>query len=476
MIGIRSWGAYIPRLRLQLAAIGASGRKAPRSSGERSTVSYDEDCITMGVAAGVHCLEGIDRHHVDGLLFASTSHDYREKQGAAVIAKALDLPRATATADLGGSLRSGTIALRAAADSVRAGSARNVLVIASDCRTAAPRSPQERSFGDAAAAFLISSDDVTARIDAFHSVTDEMIDVWRTERDPWVKSWEDRFVVEHGYMRSTLEACRGLLAPGEGPTQFDRFALAGPDARSHAAVCRALQLDAETRVTAPRFGEVGNSGAAFAPLLLVAALEEAQPGERLLVANYGDGADAVALTVSDSASTGPARRGVRWHLERRSVLDDYDKFLSFRNLQVSAADRRGGVGVSATVHFRERDQDISFYGHKCRRCSQEQFPFQRVCFACFHRDDFDAVRLSDRRGKVLAYTFDNFAGSPDSPLIVATVEIDGGARAYLQMTDARPEEVALDQRVEFTFRKIHEYGGTPNYFWKCTPVRQGAET
>jgi len=25
--------------------------------------------------------------------------------------------------------------------------------------------------------------------------------------------------------------------------------------------------------------------------------------------------------------------------------------------------------------------------------------------------------------------------------------------------------------VEFTFRKIHEYGGTPNYFWKCTPVR-----
>jgi hypothetical protein len=25
--------------------------------------------------------------------------------------------------------------------------------------------------------------------------------------------------------------------------------------------------------------------------------------------------------------------------------------------------------------------------------------------------------------------------------------------------------------VELTFRKIHEAGGSPNYFWKSTPVR-----
>jgi len=51
------------------------------------------------------------------------------------------------------------------------------------------------------------------------------------------------------------------------------------------------------------------------------------------------------------------------------------------------------------------------------------------------------------------------------------VEAEGGARVYLQMTDASPKEAKLDLPVEFTFRKIHEYGGTPNYFWKCTPVR-----
>ncbi len=50
-------------------------------------------------------------------------------------------------------------------------------------------------------------------------------------------------------------------------------------------------------------------------------------------------------------------------------------------------------------------------------------------------------------------------------------QTEGGCRVQLQMTDADPKEVKLDLPVEFAFRKIHEAGGTPNYFWKCTPVR-----
>ena len=100
------------------------------------------------MAAATDCLRGIDRNSIGGVLFASTSYSYKEKQAASVIAKALDLPREVRTADLGDSLRAGTTALRAAVDSVKAGSAKNVLVVASDSRMAAPRSPQERNFGD----------------------------------------------------------------------------------------------------------------------------------------------------------------------------------------------------------------------------------------------------------------------------------------------------------------------------------------
>jgi len=89
---------------------------------------------------------------------------------------------------------------------------------------------------------------------------------------------------------------------------------------------------------------------------------------------------------------------------------------------------------------------------------------------CHAKDEFDGVRLSDRLGTVKSFTFDNFAGSPTPPLVAGIVDVDG-ARLYLQMTDVEPKEVKLGMPVELTFRKIHEAGGTPNYFWKSTPLR-----
>jgi hydroxymethylglutaryl-CoA synthase len=472
MVGIAAYGVHVPMLRLQLAAIAGRGRKAGSGGGERAVANFDEDSVTMGVAAAANCLEGHDRSSIDALLFASTSYPYKQKQAASVVAKALDLRRDVLAADVGDSTRAGTIALRTALDTIRAGSARRVLVVASDCRVAAPRSAQEKAFGDGAAAFLVADSDVAATVEEQHSVTDAMIDVWRMDTDPFVRQWEDRFVVEHGYARNMVEAISALLQKsGRTARDVSKAVLYSPDARAVAAVAKGIGLDAKTQVQDLLFGRLGNAGAAFVPMLLVAALEAAPPGSRLLVANYGDGADAFLLGVTENVTRLRTTRGMSWGLERRSALEDYDAYLSFRNLQPSASDRRSGTGVSATVHYRDRDEDISFRGHRCRRCGTMQFPFQRVCFQCFAKDDFDQVRLSDRHGKILSFTFDYFADSPTPPLIVTTTEVDGGARVYLQMTDAAAKEVKLDLPVEFTFRKIHEYGGTPNYFWKCTPVR-----
>src|SRR3990172_13031204 len=124
MVGIISYGAYVPMFRLPFAAIGAGSRKAGGGSGERAVANFDEDSVTMAVAAATNCLEGIDRATVDGVLFASTSYVYKEKQAASLVAKALDLRRDVVTADFADSLRAGTTALRAAVDSVKAGSAR----------------------------------------------------------------------------------------------------------------------------------------------------------------------------------------------------------------------------------------------------------------------------------------------------------------------------------------------------------------
>lgn len=122
MTGIVSYGAYVPPTRLGFDVIAGRPAKPGEPRPERAVAWADEDAITMAVAAGANALRGFDRAGVDALLFASTSHPFREKQSAALVAKALGLRRDVATADVAGSLRAGTGALRAACGAVFTGS------------------------------------------------------------------------------------------------------------------------------------------------------------------------------------------------------------------------------------------------------------------------------------------------------------------------------------------------------------------
>jgi 3-hydroxy-3-methylglutaryl CoA synthase/uncharacterized OB-fold protein len=429
----------------------------------------DEDAITLAVAAGRNCLRGIDPQQVDGLVFASTTHPFQEKQAAALIARALDLRRDAHSTDLGGSLRAGTTALRTAWDAVEAGSSRTVLVIASDCRMAAPGSALEANLGDGAAAFLIGNQNVIARIEETHAISDEIVDVWRRTGDPFSHSWEDRFVIQEGYAPRTQEAVEGLLEKlGRSRSDYARYVLYAPDKRSHTGLTRALGVQAD-QVQDPLFGRLGNTGAAFAPMQLVAALEEAAGGDRILVASYGDGAEAISLEVTEQTRKTEPPRGISWHLARRRPVPSYQHYLESRGLTPHEWPGSDGPGLSATVHFRERDDDISFRGQACRKCDSIQFPAQRVCETCFARDEFDPIRLADRVGRVVTYTLDFFFPTPDPPTVVSVVDIDG-ARVHIQVADCPPEDIEIGMELEFSFRRIHEAGGRPNYFWKGVPL------
>src|SRR5262245_2992291 len=241
MPGIVSYGAYVPPTRLGFAVL--AGRPPTEGGSERAVAWNDEDAVTMAGAAGRNALAGFERAGVDALFFASTTYAFAEKQGAALVAKALDPRRETRTSDFSGSLRAGTDALFAAFDAVAAGSARRVLVIASDCRLGAPGSAQEQAFGDGAAAFLIGGSDTVADLVGAHAFADELVDLWRTEGEPFVHAWEERFVVQEGYLPGITEAVRGLAERlGVEPGDFTKAALYAPDARSHASAAAALKL------------------------------------------------------------------------------------------------------------------------------------------------------------------------------------------------------------------------------------------
>jgi 3-hydroxy-3-methylglutaryl CoA synthase/uncharacterized OB-fold protein len=471
MTGIVAAGAYVPRTRLPLALI--QGRK-PKDDGPEKAVAYgDEDAVTMAVAAALDALTGFPRERVDALYFASTSYELREKQGAALVAKALDLRPDVLTSDFAGSLRAGTAALEAALHAVKAGGVRTALVVASDCRMGAPRGALEAKLGDGAAAFLVGEDGVIARFEGSAACADELQDQWRTQGERFTHSWEDRFVVEEGVVPNLVAVLRALFEKlGRKGADFARAAVYAHDARSHAGIAKQVGISREALVD-PLIGKLGNTGAAYAPMLLVAALEQARPGERIVCAGYGDGAHALAFETTEALEKQGPRLGVAGHLARRRALGSYDSYLRGRQLDPKEWESGADLGLSATIRFRDRDADISFVGARCVQCGQIHLPRPRVCIRCRAKDQFQPARLSDKRGRVLSYTFDYFFPAAEPPTIVVMTEVEG-CRVQVQLANAQPDEIRLDMPVEYVFRKIHDAGGKANYFWKASPLAGGA--
>ena len=472
MAGIIAYGAYVPRFRLGAETAGWPG------SQERAVANFDEDSVTMAVAAGLDCLRGRDRQAVDALFFASSTVPYAEKQGAAIISAALDLRRDIFAADVTDVLRAGTTALRSALDAVAAGSARQALVVVADSRQGAPRSETERNSGDGAAAFLVGQDDIVAEFIGSYTLTENMLDNWRSSGDPFVRSWEDRFATEEGLERIVPEALEGFLAKLQlAIDDIARVALYAPDARRHARLVRRLGLRPE-QAQDPLFGRLGNTGAAFPLMLLSAALDEAKPGETLLSVSYGDGSDVLAFRTTDiEIQRKQGSGGMSEYMESRSVLKSYETYARWRDVWLTddAARRPAPSSPSVSAMWREGNKNLRLYAGRCNACSYVQYPPQRVCVNCQARDDSVPVRLSDRPGEIFTYSMDYIAGAVDTPLVVSVVDFQGGGRIICMMTDRELDEVRVGMPVEMSFRKLRVVNGIHNYYWKAVPRRLGVE-
>lgn len=469
MAGITSFGAYVPLWRLKRDSISRGGK------GEKSVARFDEDSLTMAVSASINALGEIDRGTVDGLFFASTTFPYKERQGAGIVAAASDLRKDVLSVDVANALKGGTSAVRMAADMVRGGSFRNIAVVASDCRLGHPGSAFEQGLGDGAGALVIGDTDVAVEIVDSLSVYNEIIDLWRADGDKFVRSWEDRFAQSKGYVSTVKDTALALMKKqGLEPKDFSKAVLYAPDLRRVIEVATKLGFDPQKQVQDPLVMEMGNTGTAYPLMLLIAALEEAKPGDKILWASYGDGCDAMILNVNEGIERLKNHNAIGGLLESKRYLEDYNTYLEWKGL----LDRTGGVrpppeDVSMPALWRDWDEVVRFYGSKCKACGTIQYPPQRACTKCQTLDQFEKIRLSDQKGKLFTFSIDFMTDPLDKEMVVSVVDFDCGGRAVLIMADKDTRKIKLGMPLEMSFRKLfyNESEGIHNYFWRCMPSR-----
>src|ERR1700722_19501259 len=230
LAGIVGYHAYLPASRLDrgeiAAAVGASAR------GSRCVAGYDEDTTTLGVAAALPVTGG--REETAGSLWlATTDPVYADKTNATAVHAALGLPPGIVAADLGASLRSGFVALLAAARD-------SGLAVLADRRGGPAGGADERDGGDAAAAFLFGERAPLALITGTASVTAEFIDRWRAPGAPDGATWEERFG-EQRYTELADQLLTRLSEAGVELGDVRRFAVAGSNARAVRSVASIVQ-------------------------------------------------------------------------------------------------------------------------------------------------------------------------------------------------------------------------------------------
>ena len=420
--GILSFGAYVPRARLQRSVVAAANAWfAPGlkglAKGERAICNWDEDTITMGVEAARDCLGDRDRAALGRLVLASSSLPFDDRLNAGVVANALMLPSALRGLDFTGSQRAGSSALIEALEG--AGAQGPTLVVAADARKAKAASTQELSYGDGAAALLVGRGKPLATLVAAHSETVDFVHQYRMHDRAHDYAWEERWVRDEGYLKIVPRAIDAVLKKaGVEAGAVTHFCLPGTLSRIQAAVAKRCNLpDASVRDALTAV--CGDTGVAHPLLMLAAALEDAKPGDLILVAAFGEGCDALLLRVTDAIASAKPRFGVKGALAQRREDGNYLRYLSFNGLLDMERGMRAepDKATPLTVLYRNRDMIQGLVGGKCRACGTVQYPRQRYCVnpECNALDSQDDYPFAERSGKVMSYTADSLTYTPDHP-------------------------------------------------------------
>ena len=444
-----------------MAIFQAMGWFAPAimmvAQGERSMCNWDEDAITMAVAACRDCLRGRNKRELDALYLASTTLPFGDRQNAGIVSAALNLRDDMITADYTASQKAATTALITAFESIKSGERKNILVAASDSRQTRTAYFYEMWFGDGAAAVTVGDTDVIAEYKGSYSMSCDFVDHYRGADKKYDYVWEERWTRDAGYAEIIPRVVNGLFAKlGITMDDVDKFVYPCFFKRDHRNIARGLGASAEKLVD--NMHEVcGETGAAHSFMMFISALEQAKPGDRILMCGFGQGANALYFEVTENISGLTARNGVAGSLAHKKSTDNYLKWLKFRDLiQTEMGIRAEAPTQTATsVLWRKNKMILGLVGGKCRQCDTPQFPMADICVnpdcgAVHSQDDYE---FADVPARVKTFTGDLLSVSVDPPAIYGMVQFEGGGRIMADFTDCELDDIKVGLAVQMAFKR-----------------------
>lgn len=479
MVGLVSYGAYIPRYRIsRMIIFQANAWLAPATiqfaQGEKSVCNWDEDALSMAVEASRDCVVDVNREEIDAVHLASTTLPYADRQNAGIIATALNLKDDISTADFAGSQKAGTTALLAAIDTVKSGTRSKVLVTASDMRLTKAGYLYEMWFGDGAASFIVGKDELIAEFKGAHSLSYDFVDHYRDAARKYDYIWEERWIRDEGYTKIIPKAISEFMKKyNVTPNDFAKIIYPCIFKRTHRQIAKMMEIPPD-KVQDNMHEVCGELGVAHPFAMFIAALENAKPGDNLLMVSFGQGCDVLWFQVTDRIKD-IARRGIKDSLADKRIMQSYEKYCVFREILSTEMGIRAEIGGQSplSVLWRNRKMILGLVGGKCKKCETPQFPKSHICVNpnCRAYHSQEDYQFAEKSAKVIAFTGDMLAISIEPPAIYGMIQFEEGGRMMVDFTDCELKDVKVGQTVKMSFRKrwYDKERGFHGYYWKAVP-------
>lgn len=299
MVGIISYGTYIPKYRIRLGDIAAAWKKegsevvSSLKVLEKAVPASDEDAVTIALEAARGALsgvEGLSPESIEALFVGSESHPYAVNPTSTIVGEFLGIGNNYLATDLEFACKAGTAGMQAIAGLIGSGHIQRGLAIGSDTAQSKPHDVLEYTSAASGIAYIMGHKELIAELLAYTSYSSDTPDFWRRDGVAY-PSHAGRFTGEPAYFAHVMGVSARLLQKSKSkPSDYAYCVFHMPNGRFPRDVANRLGFTEAQLAPSLVVDHIGNPYSASTMTGLAAVLDIAKPGEKIFMVSYGSGA------------------------------------------------------------------------------------------------------------------------------------------------------------------------------------------
>lgn len=338
MVGIVSYGYYIPKYRIKIGEIakvwGKVGKDIEQSLNifEKSVSASDEDSLTMAIESATDAFKRrpVDKKKIRVIFFGSETHPYAVNPSSTILGEFLGVTGNYLAYDTQFACKAATGAMISGLSLIKSGYGDNVLIAGSDKAIGRPHDALEYTAASGSVSLILGNKNLILEAIDYESFSSDTPDFWRREgiRYP---SHGGRFTGKPSYFFHINQASKNLLKKtGLKPKHFKRAVFHMPNGKFPVQAGLSLGFEKKQLEQGLVIPYLGNCYTASALMGLMASIEGTKKNDLIFFCSYGSGAGSDSFVFRVTENINSKKDNFQKRLNDKKYID-YPTYLKYIN-------------------------------------------------------------------------------------------------------------------------------------------------